>query len=110
MTLAGGIAAAIAFYDRHHITKQHIALLQVGWGLNLVLGASVVLAVCGLRMTLGRVETEDTITVLANNSGNAVRQGRSIAERLNELNDLHDGGLITPAEYETRRAAVLGDA
>lgn len=35
---------------------------------------------------------------------------RTLAERLTELEDLREQNLITQAEYEERRTAVLGDA
>lgn len=41
-----GIAAtAIAFYDRRHVERFGVGLVQVGWGLNLVLAGGASLAV-----------------------------------------------------------------
>jgi len=57
--LAGAAGGAVTYYDRNNITDASdasttdLAVLQVGWGLNLAMGASVVLAVVGLVALLG---------------------------------------------------------
>jgi uncharacterized membrane protein len=35
-------------------------------------------------------------------------EGRSVTERLAELQSLHDAGLISPEEYTLRRTVILG--
>jgi hypothetical protein len=52
-------------------------------------------------------------TYLASNlrppgAGTASTSARPVSERLAELESLHDQGLVTQAEYDERRAAILG--
>ena len=57
--IAGAAGAAVTYYDRGNVTEVNQAktsdliALQVGWGLNLATGASVVLGVAGLVALLG---------------------------------------------------------
>ena len=115
MLLAGALGTIVAFADRNNVTSKRLIALQVGWGLNLVLGASIVAAVSGLRMTFGMVESKDTVTIgsdepsAAPSSTPAATVTKPIAERLGELAELREKNLITEEEYDAKRSTLLAD-
>jgi hypothetical protein len=116
MLLAGVVGTIVAIADRQNVTSKHLAALQVGWGLNLVLGAAIVATLCGLRMSFGLIESRDTVTIGGGEPPSAASASppqstvtRTIAERLGELADLREKGLITEDEYDAKRATLLAD-
>jgi Short C-terminal domain len=86
-----------------------------------IFGAMVVLVVCGWITTAvivarnGRVFRQAGIDPTTAGAQLAVRVIRgqaarpSTSSRLAELGDLRDRGLITPDEYEARRAQIIAD-
>jgi len=62
VVLAGAVGVAVTYYDRGNITDaseantSNLVSLQVGWGLNLAMGASAVLGIVGLVALLGNQE------------------------------------------------------
>jgi hypothetical protein len=100
--------AAVGLYDRRHLRGLG-GLVQVGWGLNLVLAASVVLVVMSfvlMSKTKPRTVGPDD-AVEDDGQGVVAMAGAPETDRLERLGELRDKGLITDDEFAAKRAEIL---
>jgi hypothetical protein len=119
--LAGVGGALVTIYDRNKFTDaadestSDLANIQVGWGLNLALGASVVLAIIGLIALLGNQSAPgmqaapvaepiaaEPQAVATNEQGTP-----STSDELERLADLHARGVLSEEEFQTAKQRLL---
>jgi hypothetical protein len=125
--LAGGAGAAVAIYDRGNVTDaaeentSELATLGVGWGLNLVLGGSIVLAIVGaIAFFAGLDRDEATVAVgtLPPTESEAVggtprasepvhSQTAELADDISRLAELHSRGVLTDEEFRLAKQRAL---
>lgn len=104
---AGVIGAAVTIYDRSsisdRISRANSSLLgevaQIGWGLNLAMVASILLAVVAL---IALVSVAKPSAPLLPAGG-----GTSTADELERLSKLHESGSLTTEEFEAAKAQLL---
>jgi hypothetical protein len=95
--LAGAAGAAVTIYDRGNISdladesSTDLALIEIGWGLNLAMGASIVLALSGLIALLGGKGTKASELTLE------------------KLEDEYQSGAWAPEKYKTKKAELLAE-
>lgn len=119
--LAGAGGAAVTIYDRGDVTDaanentSELVTLQVGWGLNLAMGASIVLGVVGLiallrGLDVPNVKTESARQGVAsspNASGAQPAVAAATVGDISELADLHSRGALTDEEFRLAKERML---
>jgi Short C-terminal domain len=104
--LAGVVAAAVTIYDRGNVSDKlaRAGLIgevgQIGWGLNLAMVASIVLAVISV-VALIYVDHPNA-TLLSTERPTATTAGE-----LERLSKLHESGSLTTEEFEAAKAQLL---
>ena len=119
--LAGAGGAAVTVYDRGNVTdaanenSSELVAFQVGWGLNLAMGASIVLGVVGLIVLLRgldapSVRTESEGQEVASSpdaSGTQPAVTAATVGDLSELADLHGRGALSDDEFRLAKERML---
>jgi hypothetical protein len=116
--LAGGASAALTIVDRGDVTDaanentSALVDLQVGWGLNLAMAASLVLAIVGL-VALVRYQSapamradSDAVTAVAAEP-EVSTMPKSTAAEIHELSALHERGVLTDEEFRLAKHRAL---
>jgi hypothetical protein len=120
LLLAGAGGAAVTIHDRGKVTgvaadnTSALVSFQVGWGLNLAMGASIVLAVVGLVALLRGFDAPDVTTtdveVVAprpNPSESHVTVTGATVDDISQLADLHSRGVLTDEEFRLAKERML---
>lgn len=117
--LAGAAGTAIAIYDRQNVSDinrantSSLVTFQVGWGLNLALGASLVLGVVGLIALLGNPEApgmrpaEPAQAPLGSQQPVPAPPPGMLAEELERLGELRGRGLLDEDEFKRAKERLL---
>jgi hypothetical protein len=138
VVLAGVAGAAVTIYDRGNLTDvaeantSDLISLEVGWGLNLAMGASVVLAIIGAIALLGSqsapgmrvapatdpaAEAAAAGVARVESSPSPDADPRALAEppavgsttgELERLADLQARGMLTDEEFRAAKQRLLG--
>jgi hypothetical protein len=117
--LAGAAGAAVGIYDRSNVTDlndesgTNLASIEVGWGLNLAIGASIALAVIGLiallsdsdRAASAASETPQPETATAPRPPQA--RDSTTADELERLAELQARGILTDDEFQSAKQRLL---
>jgi hypothetical protein len=113
------MGTAVTVYDRGNLSdaidenESELAILQIGWGLNLALGASVALAVVSLIAFFTRhASTTVSDTAVAPSGVTAPRgtepsMSPAAADGIRELAQLHSEGLLTDEEFRAGKERLL---
>ena len=121
-TLLAGVGGAyVAIHDRGKVTDaadentSDLANIQVGWGLNLAIGASVVPGIIGLIALLGNQSAPGMQVAPAPEPTAAEppaiavteQAAPSTADELERLADLHARGVLSEEEFQTAKQRLL---
>lgn len=123
--VAGIVGLATTVYDRDNVndaldeTESSLVAAQIGWGLNLALGASLVLAVVGLVALLGNqaapgMKLEPEPSPKPGSQSTPVSEPvapapttPSTSEEIERLADLNARGILTDEEFRAAKSRLL---
>jgi hypothetical protein len=115
--LAGVGGTFVTYHDRGNVTDvandstSELAAFQVGWGLNLALGASIVFGVVGGVALLGNQKAPGMRSELATPIPPLTPPTvgtSSLSGEIEQLAALHSRGVLSDEEYEAAKLRRLG--
>jgi hypothetical protein len=122
--LAGAAGLLVTYSDRGNVTDiessstTNLAHFQVGWGLNLAMGASAGLGVVGLVALLGRSDAPGMLVAVEESkapdpTAEVTRQEQPVppssqADELERLAGLRSRGVLTDEEFRVAKERLLG--
>ena len=109
------VVAVVAGAAALHLWQAHTPLTWQSWGnetLTLMLGSQLTHRLFKVALGKAEVASGNGVGVLIDGivRGKAPAEDNSLEAKLSRLDDLKTRGYITPAEYDTKRAAVLEES